>query len=197
MFKLGITGGMGSGKSTAASFFKQKGAVVFDADEEAKNHLLSQIDLQNHIKDTFGTPVSRGNHLDLLKLSKHVFSSRQYQDTLNKIIWPEVYALIKSAAKKATLDDTDLFVVDAALILEAGYTEYFDSILLITAKKSIRLLRIRLRKNIPDDQIEQRMALQLPESDKQELAQTTIENNKDVQDLYMQLEKFYKELNVV
>ena len=83
MFKLGITGGMGSGKSTAASFFKRKGAVVFDADEEAKNHLLSQIDLQNHIIDTFGTPVIRGNRLGFLKLSEHVFPSRQYHDTLN------------------------------------------------------------------------------------------------------------------
>ena len=196
MYKLGITGGIGSGKSTAANFFKKKGAVVFDADEEAKHHLLSQIDLQKHIIDTFGTPVVQGRHLDLLKLSEHVFSRKKYQDILNNIIWPEVYDLIKSAAEKAVLDDTDLFVVDAALLLEAGYTEYFDSILLITAQKNIRIQRIRLRKNIPDDQIEKRMTLQMPESEKQGLAQTTIFNNGDVKDFYVKLQDFYKKLNV-
>ena len=86
MFKLGITGGMGSGKSTAAHYLKRKGATIFDADKEAKLHLLSQIDLQNRIIDTFGVQVTRGKRLDLIKLSAHIFSSKQYQDTLNKII---------------------------------------------------------------------------------------------------------------
>ena len=196
MFKLGITGGLGSGKSTAASFFKEKGAVVFDADEEAKQHLLSHLDLQDKIIDTFGSPVVQENKLNLSKLSEHIFSNKQFHETLNKIIWPEVYILIKSASEKATLDDTDLFVVDAALLLEAGYIEYFDSILLITAKKQIRIQRVHQRKNIPDDQIEKRMALQMPESEKQKLVQNTIENNEDLQDLYIRLEEFYKILNV-
>ena len=196
MYKLGITGGMGSGKSTAADYFLQKGAVVFDADEEAKQHLLSHIDLQNRIIDTFGSSVTRENHLDLLKLSEHIFSSKEYQDTLNNIIWPEVYALINSASEKAALDSTDLFVVDAALILESNYTDFFNSILLITAHQSIRIKRIRIRKNIPDDQIEKRMALQMPESEKQKRAQSTIENNGNIQGLCSQLNQFWEQLNI-
>ena len=196
MFKLGITGDMGSGKSTAAHYFKYKGATIFDADEEAKRHLLSHVDLQNRIIDTFGIQVTQGSHLDLLKLSEYVFSHKQYHDTLNKIIWPEVHALIKSASEKATCNNTDLFVVDAALLLEAGYTDFFNSILLITAQKSIRIQRIRLRKNIPGEQIEKRMALQMLESEKKKLAQTIIENNEDVQELYMKLDKFYNKLNI-
>ena len=196
MYKLGITGGMGSGKSTAADFFLQKGAVVFDADEETKQHLLSHIDLQNRIIDAFGSLVTQGNHLDLLQLSEHVFSSKKYHDTLNKIIWPEVYALIKSAADKAALDGTDLFIVDAALILESGYTAFFNSILLITAHQSIRIKRVQQRKNITNDQIEKRMALQMPESEKQKQAQTTIKNNGNMQELHTQLELFWKKLNI-
>ena len=196
MIKLGITGGMGSGKSTAARFFKEKGAIVFDADEESKRHLLSQNKLQNRIIKIFGTEVTSDGCLDLQKLSEHVFSSRKYQDILNQIIWPEVYTLIREETDKAVADDIDLFVVDAALLLEAGYARYFDSILLITAQKYIRIKRIQLRNNIPDDQIEKRMALQMPESEKQELASTTIENNTDVQDLYMKLDHFYKNLHV-
>ena len=142
MFTLGITGGMGSGKSTAAHYFRCKGAKIFDADEEAKRHLLSHIDLQNRIIDTFGLHVTNNNKLDLIKLSEHIFSRKQYQDAMNKIIWPEVYSLIKSAAEKEILNNTELFVVDAALLFEAGYAEYFDSILFISTPKPIRIQRI-------------------------------------------------------
>ena len=196
MYKLGITGGMGSGKSTAADFFLLKGAVVFDADNETKKYLLSHIDLQNRIIDAFGDSVTWKNHLDLLKLSEHVFSGKEYQDTLNKIVWPEIYTLIKSAADNSALDGTNLFVVDAALILEAGHTDFFNSILLITAHQSIRIKRIQMRKNIPDDQIEKRMALQMPESKKKKLAHSIIENNGDADELHAQLELFWGKLNI-
>ena len=196
MYKLGITGGIGSGKSTAARFLKKKGALVFDADEKAKQHLQSQIDLQNRIINILGTKVTRNGILDLRRLSEYVFSNKIYQETINKIMWPEVYTLIRYEAKKAILENADLFVVDAALILEAGYTRYFDSILLITASKSIRIKRIKRKKTIPDDQIEKRMILQMPDSEKKKLASTTIENNGVVQDLYIKLEKFYNNLNI-
>ena len=196
MYKLGITGGMGSGKSTAADFLLQKGAIVFDADEEAKKHLLSHLELQNRIIDIFGAPVIRENRLDLLRLSEHVFSSKDRQSSLNSIIWPEVYTLIVSASEKAELDRSNLFVVDAALLLEADYTDFFNSILLITAKKSIRVKRIQLRQNIPEDQIEKRMVLQMSESEKQKKTHSIIENNGNLQNLHLQLELFLKKLNI-
>ena len=87
-------------------------------------------------------------------------------------------------------------MVDAALLLESSYTDFFNSILLITTHQSIRIERIRMRKNVPEEQIKQRMALQMPESEKKKLAHTTIENNQDVQELYLKLEQFYKNLYV-
>ncbi|SVD47942.1 uncharacterized protein METZ01_LOCUS400796 [marine metagenome] len=196
MYKLGITGGMGSGKSTAADYFLQKGAIIFNADEEAKQYLLSQTELQNHIIDIFGNQVTSGNRLNLLKLSKHVFSNKHHQITLNQIIWPEVKNLIISAAEKAEIDGNDLFAVDAALLIEAGYTDFFHAILLITAEKSIRINRIKLRKDIPDSQIKQRMELQMPESDKQKHADTIIKNNGSLYELHMQLKQFWEKINI-
>ena len=70
MYKLGITGGIGSGKSTAANFFKKKGAVVFDADEEAKKYLQSTISVQKRIIDTWGNQVITHNRLDLKKIAQ-------------------------------------------------------------------------------------------------------------------------------
>ena len=196
MYKLGITGGIGSGKSTASAFFKKKGAFIFDADSEAKNLFSNNPALTRRIITTFGSEVSTNNRLDLKKLSELVFSSKSLQNSLNKIIWPEVSQVMLNAANNAENDGVKLFIVDAALLFEAGFTEFFNSVLLITAEKSIRYKRILLRKNIPENQIEKRMALQLPEWEKKKLAGTTIENNGDVSELHTQLEVFWKKLNI-
>ena len=196
MYKLGITGGIGSGKSTASEFFEKKGAFIFDADSEAKNLLANNSNLSQRIIATFGSQVTTKKQLDLKRLSVLVFSSKSLQDKLNKIVWPEVSSVMIDAAEKAQNDGVTLFIVDAALLIEAGFNDFFNSILLITADKSMRLNRILLRKNIPENQIEKRMALQMPESEKQKQAQTTIKNNGNMQELHTQLELFWKKLNI-
>ena len=196
MYKLGITGGIGSGKSTASEFFKKKGAFIFDADSEAKNLFTNNSNLSQRIIATFGSQVTTKKQLDLKRLSALVFSSHSLQNKLNNIVWPEVSSVMIDAAKKAENDGVTLFIVDAALLIEAGFNDFFNSILLITADKSMRLNRILLRKNIPENQIEKRMALQMPESEKQKQAQTTIKNNGDMQELHTQLELFWKKLNI-
>ncbi len=196
MYKLGITGGIGSGKSTASEFFKKKGAFIFDADSEAKNLFTNNSNLSQRIIATFGSQVTTKKQLDLKRLSALVFSLRSLQNKLNNIVWPEVSSVMIDAAEKAENNGITLFIVDAALLIEAGFNDFFNSILLITADKSMRLNRILLRKNIPENQIEKRMALQMPESEKQKQAQTTIKNNGNMQELHTQLELFWKKLNI-
>ena len=196
MYKIGITGGIGSGKSTASAFFKKKDAFVIDADSEAKNLFTKNNNLTKRIITTFGPQVTTNNQLNLKRLSELVFSSKSLQNQLNEIIWPEVSQLMIEAAQKAEIEGLKLFIVDAALLLEAGFIEFFNSILLITANKSTRIERILNRKNIPQDQIEKRMALQMPELEKKKLANTTIENNGTLSDLHEKLENYWESLNL-
>ena len=196
MYKLGITGGIGSGKSTASEFFKKKGAFIFDADSEAKNLFTNNTNLTQRVIATFGSQVTTNNQLDLKRLSELVFSSKSLQNQLNEIIWPEVSQLMIEAAQKAENVGLKLFIVDAALLLEAGFIEFFNSILLITADKPIRIERILNRKNIPEDQIEKRMALQMPESEKKKLAHHIIENNGTLSELNEKLENYWESLNL-
>ena len=194
MYKLGITGGIGSGKSTASEFFKKKGAFIFDADSEAKNLLANNSNLSQRIIANFGSQVTTKKKLDLKRLSALVFSSRSLQNKLNNIVWPEVSSVMIDAAVKAENNGITLFIVDAALLIEAGFNDFFNSILLITADKSIRYNRILLRKNIPESQIEKRMSLQMSESEKKRWAHTTIENNSTISELFEKLELFEKSL---
>jgi len=196
VYKLGITGGIGSGKSTASAFFKKKDAFVIDADSEAKNLITKNNNLTRRIITTFGPQVTTNNQLNLKRLSELVFSTKSLQNQLNAIIWPEVSQLMIEAAQKAEIEGLKLFIVDAALLLEAGFIQFFNSILLITADKSTRIERILNRKNIPEDQIEKRMALQMPELEKKKLANTTIENNGTLSDLHEKLENYWESLNL-
>ena len=117
MYKLGITGGIGSGKSTASEFFKKKGAFIFDADLEAKNLFTNNTHLTQRVIATIGSQVTTNNQLDLKRLSELVFSSKSLQNQLNEIIWPEVSQLMIEAAQKAENVGLKLFIVDAALLL--------------------------------------------------------------------------------
>ena len=109
MYKLGITGGIGSGKSTAARFFKKKDTRVFDADEKAKTHLRKTVALQHRLIHTFGYQITTDNHLDFKKLSEIAFSSQKEQKILNGIVWPEVYILLTNAANQAEKEGIKLF----------------------------------------------------------------------------------------
>ena len=100
MYKLGITGGIGSGKSIVSNYLSNKGASVFDSDKESKELLLHNNSLQKKIINTFGSHVTYNNELDFSKLASYVFQKKSLQKKLNSIIWPKVFELIKIAAIK-------------------------------------------------------------------------------------------------
>ena len=195
MFKLGITGSIGSGKSTAAKFFKKKNATIFDADKEAKEHILSSSHITDSLIKNFGSQILSQEKIDFNKLSELVFSNKNYLEELNNIIWPEVYLIMKNNAEIAKNSNCSLFVVDAALLYEAGYEHYFDTILVITASKQIRYQRIIERKNIPQTQIQKRMEFQMPDYKKRSLTKNIIENNGNLSHFNMKLESFYMTIN--
>jgi dephospho-CoA kinase len=195
MYKLGITGGIGSGKTTACKFFKTMGAVIFDADIEAKIILENEL-IAHHIIKEFGTSVTKNNTLNLELLSQVAFQSKKNQNTINRIIWPEVLYQIQQKVKLAKDSGNKLFIVDAALLLEANFQNFFDSILLVTAKTSIRYKRILKRNNIPEKQIENRMKLQMPEEKKEQMVNYTITNNMGIIELNNKLKIFFKSLKL-
>ena len=196
MYKLGITGGIGSGKSTVSGILEEKKAVVFNADKEAKKRLSGSISLQHKLINAFGKEVIDKGHLVLSKLAQVAFSSKLNQDILNGIMWPEVMILLDQAAAEAESNGTPLFVVDAALIFEANFQNLLDSVLLITASETKRMNRAIRRKNLPSSQIQQRMMLQLSEEEKMKMADHVIFNESSLDDLREEVESFYATLNL-
>ncbi|MBT5078064.1 MAG: dephospho-CoA kinase [Candidatus Marinimicrobia bacterium] len=196
MYKLGITGGIGSGKTTVSSLLEEKGATVFNADKEAKMRLQNSISLQHKLINLFGNAVTEKGHLVLSKLAQVAFSSKLNQDLLNGIMWPEVMILIDQAIIHAEKNNTPLLVVDAALIFEANLQNLLDDILLVSAPEEKRMARALRRKNLPSSQIQQRMALQLSEKEKIEKADFVIYNVTTLEDLQTEVDTFYKTLKL-
>ena len=192
MYKLGITGGISSGKTTAAEYFKLKeDSFIFNADQESKKHLKNSKGLQKKIINSFGQGVVRNNKLTLELLAEKAFSSDVNHKILNGIMWPEVFILISKKYEEIKNTNYRLFVVDAALIFEANFNSFFDSTLLITAPEKLRIDRAIERRNMPLESIQNRISLQMSDMKKKKMANHTIVNSNSIENFYKKLDKFY------
>ena len=196
MFKLGITGGIGAGKSTAAKFFENIGATVFNADKESKKHLKHTSSLQHKIINAFGENVTENNKLSIKKLAEVAFSSKIEQKILNGLMWPEVFVLVENEIKKNEVEKKKLFILDAAMIFEGNFQHMFDNTLLISSKREKRIKRALKRKNLHLEQIQNRMSLQMPETKKREQADYIIENNGTLHSFHQKLQEYYESLSI-
>ncbi len=198
MYKLGITGGIGSGKTSASEFLYEnfKSVYLFNADKESKGHLKRSLSLQHRLINKFGTDITVNNKLNIQKLAEVAFSNKINQEILNGIMWSEVFILINNKIEECKKNKISLFIVDAAMIFEAKLEHMFDATLLITADKEIRLKRAIKRHNISLEQIKSRMSLQLSETKKKKLADYTINNNTAIEKLYNNLKKFHTRLEL-
>ena len=192
MYKLGITGGIGAGKSIAAEYLSSKPKVyVFNADKESKKCLKSSLSLQHRLINVFGSDITEGGRLILSKLANVAFKDKINQQLLNGIMWPEILLLIDKSIEKQSNNNIECFIVDAALIFEGNLDNILDSVLLIKTTNELRKTRAVKRKNISLMEIEQRMNLQMEEREKERLADFVIENNENEQNLFKKLDVFY------
>ncbi|MDZ7820615.1 MAG: dephospho-CoA kinase [Candidatus Marinimicrobia bacterium] len=178
MKNVGLTGGLGSGKSTALKCFYEQGANTLDADDIAKNMLQSDPALVAKVKEIFGGDCYDRGKLQTGILAGRAFHSREGQDRLNRLIHPGLKAQLKKYLE-ACRPLKGVIIVEAALLFEAGFEDVFDLTLLVTADEAVRFRRARSRGVLSEEDIRKRMALQMPESEKRSRADHVIENNGD------------------
>jgi len=195
MYKIGITGGIASGKTTASNYLKNKKNVfVFNADKESKKYLKNSHSLQKKIIHTFGQSVVKDNNLDLKLLAEKAFADKINHKILNGIMWPEIFMLISNTYKELRDTNYKIFIVDAAVIFEANFNSFFDKNVLVTAKKAVRIERAVSRRNLPLESIQNRISLQMSENAKKKLADYVITNNASIDTFYKKLDALYSNL---
>jgi len=192
MIKVGVTGGISSGKTTACEYLnKKKDVFIFNADKESKRHLKKSITIQKKLIHVFTDKIIQNKKINFDLLAKEAFSNSTNHKILNGILWPEIYIIINNAFEKAKKKKYKLFVVDAALIFEANFTNFFDKTILIVTNKEKRINRAVTRNNLSLESIQNRMNLQMSDKNKKKLSDIIIYNNGDVKSLYKKIDKLY------
>ena len=195
MLKVGLTGGIGSGKGTASSILAKFGSYIFDADPEAKKILNNNKNVQNDIITEFGDDVLDHNGLiDKKKLAKVAFQDEDHQIILNSIIHPFVFKELDKQFNKISNQNKHVsFIVDGALIFESSMDQHLDLVLLIASSLKYRIERALNRGTLSREDILGRNELQWTDEDKAEMADHTIYNNSTEEELEDKIKEFHKE----
>lgn len=194
MLTIGVTGGLGSGKSAAMKIFLGLGANILNADDIAKQLLRVDRALIEKIKTTFGEECYVDGELQTAVLAAKAFHTPEALAKLNAISHPVLKAYLKKY-ETALEAVPGILMVEVAILLEAGYQDIFDKILLITADENLRFERAMARSRLTEESIKERMALQMPEEEKRKYADHIIENNGNEADLRDACEAFWNNIN--
>ncbi len=190
MIRVGLTGGIGSGKSTVASFFRELGAPVYDSDRRAKDLMNGDTDLREAITTLLGAEAYKDGSLNRQWIAGRVFSDPELLSSLNALVHPAVREDFNlwSAAQKAPY-----VLQEAAILMENGGNKHLDRTILVTAPESVRIARVVERDDVQAADVRERMENQWKDSDKIPLADFVIENT-NLENTRRQVEDIHREL---
>lgn len=170
---VGLTGGIGSGKSTVAEIFKSIGIPVYDADQNSKQ-LIDEEPLQTKLVGLLGKEVLTAGLIDRPKMASLIFNNEQLLTQANALIHPSVGAhfdqWVQSQSRSYVLKE-------AAILFESGSYEQCDKVIVVTAPDEMRIKRVMKRNGISRDEVMARMKNQWPESEKVKRADYVIKND--------------------
>ncbi|WP_340102520.1 dephospho-CoA kinase [Rhodohalobacter sp. 8-1] len=194
MISVGITGGIGSGKTTVAKIWESLGARVIYADDLAKELMQTDPNLKEKLSDTFGeeTYASDGtlNKPHLIKAAFH----QNRVDELNSIVHPAIRKETKKLIKKAEESGEQIFAYEAAILLNKGRPDYLDVIVLVTSERQTRLERVSERDAADMSDVAARIAKQPEFSSLRHLVDYTIENNGSLEELREKSVRLYNQI---
>jgi len=184
---IGITGGIGTGKSTVSKFYESKGFPVLYADNIAKYLLANDDEIKSKIILEFGERAYINATPNKRFLAEQVFNSPEKLEKINAILHPATIAEIKSEFERLSEDNKIIFT-EAALIYEAKFSDIFDYVISVAAEKETRIKRLVSSGKFTEEEIERRMASQMPDEVKNKKADFVIHNNGSVEELYEKCE---------
>ena len=186
---IGLTGGIGTGKSTVSAYLAQKGCKIIDADLISHQMTEAGSPCLAEIKDAFGEDVflCDGN-LDRKKVGRLVFADAEKKKTLEQIITRRVIEKTLRILQDGRARQETLVVLDAPLLFECGMQRYTDETWLVVCRTETRLRRIAARDGLAEEDIQKRIANQMSTEQKEKLADYIIDNSRDLAWLYAQID---------
>ena len=188
-FVVGLTGGIGSGKSLAAQFFSQLGAIVIDADQLARSAIERGSEGFDEVLLRFGDSVLKNGDIDRVALGQIIFENPEAKKDLEEIIHPRIRIEFEEAV--ASLNPGQVMVYEIPLLVETKAADRFDFIITVESDAELRKQRLRARGMFHSD-IEKRMASQATEEQRRAIADCVLINNGTEDDLLRQVENVWE-----
>ena len=195
MVKVGLTGGIGSGKTTVSNFLLDYGIPVYNSDSKGKTLMNTNLELKNNIVSIFGERVYDNGILNTNLLSSIVFNDSTKIEQLNNLVHPKVAQDFNQWVGKN--NNKPILVKEAAILIESGAYLNMDKIILVVSEKSTRINRVSKRDNSDLESIEKRINLQLTDNEKIKYADYIIENNSSLEHLKLEVLKVINKIKEV
>ena len=174
MLKIGLTGSFGSGKTTVAAMFKARGVKVIDADACVHTILKKNAVCQRAVIRAFGRDVAGKADIDRAKLGRVVFDDPKALTTLEAIVHPHLKRMIIDNIKCVK---RGMVVVDAAILIEAGWHKFMDMVIVVKARRDVQLKRVMARTGLAKADVLKRIRRQMPLGKKIKYAAYVIDNS--------------------
>ena len=173
MYKIGITGGIGSGKSTVCSLFAERGIAVYDSDSRAKQLMSESAELREQLIEAFGEECYADGELNRAYLAKQVFGNVETLSRLNAIVHPAVRADFRTWAEQQS---GAYVILESAILFEAGFESEVDTTLAVMAPLEERIRRTMARDGVDRESVLERIAHQMSDDELHSKAKRTLVN---------------------
>lgn len=185
---IGLTGGIGSGKSTVGKLLEQKKIPVYYSDLRAHDIMNESEKIISTLKKTYGEDIYIDGKLDREKLGNLVFADQQKLQALNALVHPEVFRDFAEWKAKQT---NEIIMKEAAILFESGSYQECDIVLTVSAPEEVRILRTMERDQISREKVLERISKQWTDEMREEKADYIIRNDGSFMDLEREVEQFY------
>lgn len=192
---IGLTGGIGTGKSTISQYLAGLGAVVIDADEVGHEVFQPGTEGWNDVVATFGKGIlTTTGEIDRKKLGTLVFSNPEALSKLNRIVHPRAYDLVKSRLEECRRQGVKVVVVEVILLIEAKWTDLADEVWVVVASEDNVVKRLKQQRGMSEKEILARIRSQLSTEERVKHADVVINNNGDIDEMKAKVKELWERL---
>lgn len=192
---IGLTGGIGSGKSTVSQFLAELGAAVIDADKTGHEMLKSNAEIRQEIVASFGQEILDSNgEIDRKKLGEIVFNQPDSLAQLNQIMHPRMYNIVKDQLEEYRRQGVAVVVLEAALLIEAGWTSLVDEVWVTVAPEEKIIQRLSENRGMAEEETTVRIRSQLSSEERTRHADVVINNEGDLDSTREKVKELWQKL---
>ena len=195
MLVIGLTGGIGSGKTTVAQLLGEHGAAVIDADTVGHDVYLPHSPAWKALVEAFGREIlCADGSIDRQKLGARVFANSSEMQTLTSITWPEIKARIREMLDVLRASHAGIVVIEAAVLIEAGWQDLADEVWAVVTPPELALAHLTTRGKLGEQQARKRIEAQLTNEERVRAADVAIDNSGSLDDLAGHVDRLWQDL---